>query len=152
MTTTSGSRFSPPRRVEAGCYRTPVISTSRSLPWRLCTRADCHLFDLADAGGYGVDWVGWALVMEGVNSKRTSQSEATAWPSTLAGAKSQRCAACRGCAAKYLLGPGEKSSAEETLATGSTWSLTVTRTVSRMVAGAPLHTVRISCSRTLTVA
>src|SRR6266851_953410 len=102
MTTTSGSRFSPPRRVEAGCYRTPVISTSRSLPWRLCTRADCHLFDLADAGGYGVD----------------------------------------------LVGPGEKSSAEETLPTGSTWSLTVTRTVPRMVARAPGDTLGIICSST----
>src|SRR6266403_2778235 len=148
MTTTSGSRFSPPRRVESGCYRTPLISTSRSLPWRLCTRADCHLFDLADAGGYGVDWVGWALVMEGVNSKRTSQSEATAWPSTLAGAKSQRCAACRAWSAKYLLGPGEKSSAEETLPTGSTCSLTVTRTVPRMVARAPGETLGIICSST----
>ncbi len=39
---------------------------------------------------YGVDCVGSALVMEGVNSKRTSHSEGTAWPSTLAGAKSQR--------------------------------------------------------------
>src|SRR5260370_17618098 len=129
MTTTSGSGFSPPRRVEAGCYRTPVISTSRSLPWRLCTRADCHLLDLADAGGYGVDWVGWALVMEGVNSKRTSQSEATAWPSTLAGAKSQRCTACRAWSAKYFLRPEEKSSSEEPLPTASPWRLTVTRTV-----------------------
>src|SRR6266849_7312213 len=90
--------------------------------------------------GYGVDCVGCTLVMAGVNSKRTSQLEATAWPSTLAGAKSQRCAACSAWSAKYLLGPGEKISAEETLPAGSTWSLTVTRTVPWMVARAPGET------------
>src|ERR1700739_888138 len=85
---------------------------------------------------YGVDWVGCTLVTEGVNSKRTSQLEATAWPSTLAGAKSQRCAACSAWSAKYLLGAGGESSAEATLPVGSTWSFTVTRTVPRMVARA----------------
>lgn len=49
---------------------------------------------------YGVDWVGCALVLNGVNSKRTTHSEGTAWPSTFAGAKSQRCAACNAWSAK----------------------------------------------------
>jgi len=141
MTTTSGSRFSPPRRVESGCCRTPVISTSRSLPWRLCTRADCHLFDLADAGGYGVDWVGWALVMEGVNSEANQPVGGDGVAVDFGRREIPAVRGLQGLVSEILAGAGEKSSAEETLPTGSTWSLTVTRTVPRMVARAPGETL-----------
>src|SRR6266481_7330234 len=77
-----------------------------------------------------------------------SHSLATLWPFTSGAVNSQLRADWRARSAKYLLGPGESSSAWETFPPGSTWTRTVTRTLPRMVLRAFSETSGKTWSRT----
>src|SRR5713226_3849987 len=88
------------------------------------------------------------LVPACVYWKRRTHSLATYWPFTFAGANSHRRAALKACSAKYLLGPGESKSAATIFPVGSTRTLTLTRTVPRMVSLAFWDTSGRTWSRT----
>ena len=85
---------------------------------------------------YGAICFGNALVPLGEISKRISHSLGTLRPSISGGENSQRRTALNPRSAKYLLGPGESSSAFETFPAASTCARTPTRTRPRIVARA----------------
>src|ERR1700674_2280745 len=77
-----------------------------------------------------------------------SHSLGMLWPFTSGAVNSQRRADRRARSAKYLLEPGESSSAWETFPPGSTWTRTVTRTLPWMVPRAFSEASGNTCSRT----
>jgi photosystem II stability/assembly factor-like uncharacterized protein len=78
---------------------------------------------------YGAVCVGKAFGPDCENSKRINHSLGMLWPFASGELNSHWRAATSARSAKYLLGPGAKSSASDTRPTGSTLARTVTRTV-----------------------
>ena len=84
----------------------------------------------------------------GANSKRSSHSLGTFPPLELGGAKVQFFEAWIAASAKYLLGPGASNAAFVTFPEASTFTLTLTRTLPRIVSRAFCETSGIALCAT----
>src|ERR1700722_3234139 len=100
---------------------------------RLCNDHPPAGWSLRHEIAYGISCLGTTEVPPRVNSNRRIQVLNTPRPSTVAGLNFQSCAAARAARAKYLLGPRDSSSASSTLPERSTFTLTLTLSLPRML-------------------